>query len=133
MKRAGPALALIAGLLVIAALLALGTWQVQRLAWKEALIAQVDARVHADPVAPPATISADDAYTRVTVRGRHRQHAEPLAQQPAHLARERGRAAAEGGCRQRARALGRPEERKLLRLVEPAARVVAAEQRAWLG
>ena len=52
MKRAGPALALIAGLLVIAALLALGTWQVQRLAWKEALIAQVDARVHADPVAP---------------------------------------------------------------------------------
>ena len=70
---------------------------------------------------------------RVTVRGRHRQHAEPLAQQPAHLARERGGAAAEGGRRQRARALGRPEEGELLRLVEPAARVVAAEQRAWLG
>ena len=80
MKRAGPALALIAGLLVIAALLALGTWQVQRLAWKEALIAQVDARVHADPVAPPATISADDAYTRVTVRGRYLPDASSLTQ-----------------------------------------------------
>lgn len=67
---------------------------------------------------------------RVAVRGRHRQHAEPLAQQPTHLARERGGTAAEGGRRQRARALGRPQERELLRLVEPAARVVAAEQRA---
>ena len=66
---------------------------------------------------------------RGALRGRHREHAEPLAQQPAHLARERGGAAAEGGRRQRARALGRPEERELLRLVEPAARVVPAEQR----
>jgi hypothetical protein len=33
---------------------ALGTWQVYRLQWKLDLIAKVDARVHAAPVAPPA-------------------------------------------------------------------------------
>lgn len=57
---------------VIAGLLALGTWQIQRLAWKRALIAQVEGRVHAAPVAPPLTIGgADDAYLRVAVRGRY--------------------------------------------------------------
>lgn len=34
----------------VAVLLALGTWQVQRLQWKNALIAKVEARVGADPV-----------------------------------------------------------------------------------
>lgn len=38
-------------LLCLAILLALGTWQVQRLAWKEALIATIDSRVSAAPVA----------------------------------------------------------------------------------
>ena len=57
---------------VIAGLLALGTWQVRRLAWKRALIAQVEGRVHAAPVAPPRTIrGAEDAYWRVAVRGRY--------------------------------------------------------------
>lgn len=43
--------------LLLAALLlfcGLGVWQVKRLAWKEALIARVDDRVHAPPVAVPA-------------------------------------------------------------------------------
>jgi len=42
--------ALLAALVVLACLLALGTWQVQRLAWKEALIAQIDARLGMEPV-----------------------------------------------------------------------------------
>lgn len=55
---------------------ALGTWQVQRLAWKQDLIARVDERVHAPPVAPPAreqwsTVNEEqDEYRRVQVTGR---------------------------------------------------------------
>ncbi|WP_037478759.1 SURF1 family protein [Sphingomonas sp. PAMC 26617] len=56
-------------LAVIAALIGLGTWQVQRRAWKLDLIARVDARVHAAPVAAPATAGKDDAYRRVRVTG----------------------------------------------------------------
>jgi len=40
-------------LLLTAALIALGTWQVKRLSWKLDLIARVDARVHAAPVSAP--------------------------------------------------------------------------------
>ena len=36
-----------------AGFIALGVWQVERLGWKRDLIARVDARVHAAPVAPP--------------------------------------------------------------------------------
>ena len=56
-------------LALVAALLALGTWQVQRRAWKLDLIAQVDARIHAAPVPAPRTATTDDAYRRVVVRG----------------------------------------------------------------
>ncbi|MES1971621.1 MAG: SURF1 family protein [Pseudomonadota bacterium] len=61
-------------LLAIAALLALGTWQVQRLAWKRALIAQVAARLRAAPVPAPgpaawAGIGPRDAYRRVSAQG----------------------------------------------------------------
>lgn len=43
----------------------------ERLAWKEALIATVDARLRAAPVAPPAFDGwdAQGAYTRITVSG----------------------------------------------------------------
>lgn len=37
-------------LVALAILLALGTWQVQRLAWKEALVATIESRVGAEPV-----------------------------------------------------------------------------------
>ncbi|MDL2400254.1 SURF1 family protein [Rhizobium mayense] len=40
-------------LLLTAALIALGTWQVKRLSWKLDLIARVDARVHAPPSPAP--------------------------------------------------------------------------------
>ncbi|MCO6186835.1 SURF1 family protein [Rhizobium sp. L1K21] len=46
-KKAVTAIVLLA---VLAALLSLGTWQVRRLAWKEALIADVNARIKEQPV-----------------------------------------------------------------------------------
>ena len=61
--------------LLAAALAALGTWQVQRLAWKRDLIARVDERVHAAPVPAPAAVdwgkinAAEDEYRRVTTTG----------------------------------------------------------------
>jgi surfeit locus 1 family protein len=59
------------------ALAALGVWQVERRAWKHALIAQIDARIHAAPVAAPGpdawpSITAADAYRRVSLDGRYR-------------------------------------------------------------
>ncbi len=44
----------IASLLACALFMALGVWQLHRLAWKEALIAAADARSHAPPVSLPA-------------------------------------------------------------------------------
>ncbi|WP_427911408.1 SURF1 family protein [Ramlibacter sp. MMS24-I3-19] len=80
LPRSGPGAKLVAllALLVVAALgfAALGVWQVERLAWKRALIARVDARVHAAPVAAPGPtewtgLTRDNAeYRRVEVRGR---------------------------------------------------------------
>lgn len=55
---------------VVAALLALGTWQVERRAWKHALIARVEAGLKAPPIAAPATAGPEDAYRRVTATGR---------------------------------------------------------------
>nr|WP_153922804.1 SURF1 family protein [Brevundimonas sp. SPF441] len=66
--------------------LALGGWQVQRLAWKTNLIAQVDARVHAAVVPAPgltqwAGVTRDkDQYRRVMVRGRFLHDKETLVQ-----------------------------------------------------
>jgi surfeit locus 1 family protein len=64
----------LAAAIVFAALVALGIWQLQRRAWKHALIAQVDARVHAAPVAAPGpqawpSIDARQAYLRVSIDG----------------------------------------------------------------
>jgi surfeit locus 1 family protein len=62
-------------LLALAALLALGTWQVERRAWKLDLIARVDARIHAPAtVAPgpakwPGLTRAADEYRHVTAAG----------------------------------------------------------------
>ena len=76
----------LAALLAIAALVALGTWQVHRLSWKLDLIARVDARVHAAPIAPPPPsewprVSADaDAYRHVVVRGVFLNDRETLVQ-----------------------------------------------------
>lgn len=55
--------------------LALGIWQLQRMAWKHDLIARVEARIHAAPAPAPdaaawaASSPRDHEYRRVTVRG----------------------------------------------------------------
>lgn len=60
---------------LIAALVTLGTWQVQRLGWKLDLIERINARVHAEPVAPPARAEwtalkpEDYEYRRVQLSG----------------------------------------------------------------
>lgn len=65
---------LIGGVVLLAILLALGTWQVERLHWKEGLLATIDERIHSEPV-DLAAIEAirsgggDIEYRPVTVRG----------------------------------------------------------------
>jgi surfeit locus 1 family protein len=62
---------LVPATIALAVLIALGTWQLQRKAWKEALIATLDERLAAppEPLPPPATwptLDRDDAeYRRV--------------------------------------------------------------------
>ncbi len=70
-RRSRSALVALAALLAIG-LAALGVWQVERRAWKLALIARVEARLAAAPEAPPgrgAAISDDDAYRRLRASG----------------------------------------------------------------
>ncbi|WP_242154199.1 SURF1 family protein [Sphingomonas sp. BAUL-RG-20F-R05-02] len=78
----------LAALSLIATLvfLSLGIWQVERRAWKLALIAAVDARVHAPPKPAPAARAwrgldaKRDAYRHVTARGRFLNDAETRVQ-----------------------------------------------------
>jgi surfeit locus 1 family protein len=62
-------------LLLVAAFLALGAWQVQRLFWKLDLIARVESRVTADPMPAPARAEwpgitpEKDEYRRVAATG----------------------------------------------------------------
>ena len=61
---------ILVGLGGAAILVALGVWQVQRLAWKEAVIADIEARIVAPPVDLPAEPSPEtDAYLPVAVTG----------------------------------------------------------------
>lgn len=61
---------LILGVGGIAVLMYLGFWQVQRLAWKEGILADIDARMSAAPmVIPAAPDEDDDEYRAVTVVG----------------------------------------------------------------
>jgi surfeit locus 1 family protein len=62
--------ALIAGLGGAAVLVALGLWQLQRLEWKEGLLAEIEARIGAAPVAVPADPDPEaDRYLPVRVSG----------------------------------------------------------------
>ena len=61
--------------LACAGFVALGVWQVQRLAWKQALIARVDRNVHGAPVPAPgpgqwASLTPEDEYRRMQAHGR---------------------------------------------------------------
>ncbi|TPG06564.1 SURF1 family protein [Sphingomonas oligophenolica] len=64
----------------ILGLIALGTWQVHRRAWKLDLIARVDARIHAAPVPAPTTAGKDDEYRRVRTTGRYLADKDTLVQ-----------------------------------------------------
>jgi surfeit locus 1 family protein len=74
-----------------AGFVALGQWQLERRVWKLALIARVDARVQAAPVAPPppdewAQVSAArDEYRHVRVAGRFLHDRETLVQASTEL------------------------------------------------
>lgn len=85
--RAGLALALLAA---IAGLIALGVWQLHRRTWKLALIAQVEHRLAAAPIAAPGPdswprIGRDDAYLRVRLRGMYQHDRETLVQAATEL------------------------------------------------
>lgn len=62
-------------MLAFVSLVSLGVWQIERRAWKHALIAQVDARIHAAPAAAPgpddwpAITPANAGYRRIAVIG----------------------------------------------------------------
>lgn len=69
MKR-GAAAAVVFGLVGTAVLIGLGVWQLQRLAWKEDLIAALQSRLAAEPVAiPQHPEPARDAFLRVRAEG----------------------------------------------------------------
>lgn len=65
---------------LFAGFMGLGIWQVQRLAWKTALIQRVDTRIHASPIdapAPDVVITRDNhEYLRVKASGRFRHDLE---------------------------------------------------------
>lgn len=64
-------------LAAFAGFVALGTWQIERRAWKRDLMARIDARVHA---APTTTFAPDDEYRRVRVTGTFLHDRETLVQ-----------------------------------------------------
>lgn len=71
--------------------IALGAWQVQRLAWKESLIARVEHNARAEPAAAPAPTAwaridrHTDEYRRVRLRGRYVHELEALVRASTEL------------------------------------------------
>lgn len=72
----------LAALAAFCVLVGLGVWQLERLAWKQGLVATVEARIHKEPVALPPEADwahidfANDEYRRVRVQGRFRHDLE---------------------------------------------------------
>ncbi len=61
---------IIIGLGGAAILISLGVWQMQRLAWKQGVIADIEARIGAEPVALPTDIDLErDSYLPVRISG----------------------------------------------------------------
>lgn len=80
--RASRLLGMASVTLALAVLIGLGAWQLERLAWKQDLIAKVEARIHEEPAAAPEEEEwpdvefEDDEYRRVTATGRFRHDLE---------------------------------------------------------
>jgi surfeit locus 1 family protein len=87
LKAAGLIWPTLLALLGLSVLVSLGTWQLQRKSWKEALIGKIAARVAADPL-PVARADAlhqageDVDYLRVTARGRFHHDKERYFYRP---------------------------------------------------
>lgn len=63
---------LILGVGGIAILISLGTWQLRRLEWKEGILAEIEARIAADPVILPTEAWPEtDRYLPVTFTGQY--------------------------------------------------------------
>lgn len=85
-KRGGFARFVFAAALCLFALIfaGLGIWQVERRSWKLDLIARIEARIHAAPVAAPGLAewsrisAATDEYRRVALQGRYLDAPETL-------------------------------------------------------
>lgn len=72
-------------LVVIAVLIGLGVWQLERRTWKLALIAHTDAVLAQPPVPAPGpdtwrTVGKDDVYRPVTITGHYRSGADAFVQ-----------------------------------------------------
>ncbi|MEI4509279.1 SURF1 family protein [Sphingopyxis sp. CCNWLW253] len=86
MTRTRRAVFAAAALIAAIGLAALGVWQIERRVWKHELVAAVEARVHAAPVAAPgpgawdAVDAKNDVYRRVTATGQFRHDRETLVQ-----------------------------------------------------
>ena len=61
---------LIFGLAGLTLLVGLGVWQVQRLAWKEGVLAEIEANIAVEPVAVPEQATDADRYLPVRAQGR---------------------------------------------------------------
>ncbi len=74
------------GAVLFASFVSLGTWQVERRAWKHELIVRVDQRVHAPAVAAPGPAAwpqvnaTDDEYRHVALTGQFQHDKETLVQ-----------------------------------------------------
>jgi len=80
---------IVAAALASVGFLALALWQVQRLGWKEDLIARVEQRLRAEPVAPPPpatwqAVGKADEYLRLRLHG-HFEPSETLVQATTEL------------------------------------------------
>ncbi|MGY3032845.1 surfeit locus 1 family protein [Bradyrhizobium sp. USDA 4354] len=84
--RAPPLWLMVLSLIAFVLLIALGVWQIERRAWKLALIDRVEQRVHApampipSPASWPAISAANDEYRHVSVSGRFLHDRETLVQ-----------------------------------------------------
>ena len=63
-------LPLLFGIFGCAVLVSLGLWQVQRLAWKEGILAEIEARIHSAPEALPLAVTETDRYLPVALEGK---------------------------------------------------------------
>ncbi|WP_210877539.1 SURF1 family protein [Roseovarius autotrophicus] len=69
--RQGVLIPLIFGIAGVAVLVGLGKWQVERLAWKEGVLADIAAHISAEPVDLPEAVEPErDRYLPVAVTGR---------------------------------------------------------------